>query len=236
MPNEIIPGFYGKVPAIGDFVMRRLPPDIVKHWDAWLQKAVKAGQDQLGTRFRKCYTAAPIWRFVFGPGVCGKSGMAGILAPSFDKVGRAFPLTLAIAAEGSLTHLMLRAAQWFSQLEILVELLMKKKIDIKRFDLQLQQQKLPPALFKNREQIKANVVSSANDTLFFQMQMNSLHQTPEAFEDLTALLLDRHLTHYSLWWAKGTAMRKPTFQVFKGLPSPELYPQFLAEPSASADG
>ncbi|RUW25688.1 type VI secretion system-associated protein TagF, partial [Mesorhizobium sp. M4B.F.Ca.ET.013.02.1.1] len=32
----ILPGFYGKIPATGDFVSRRLTGDFVRVWDRWL--------------------------------------------------------------------------------------------------------------------------------------------------------------------------------------------------------
>ena len=31
------------------------------------------------------------------PGVCGPEGLTGLLVPSFDRVGRRFPLTVAVA-------------------------------------------------------------------------------------------------------------------------------------------
>ncbi|RWF89350.1 MAG: DUF2094 domain-containing protein, partial [Mesorhizobium sp.] len=31
--DMILPGFYGKMPATGDFVSRRLPGDFVRIWD-----------------------------------------------------------------------------------------------------------------------------------------------------------------------------------------------------------
>ncbi|RUZ99042.1 type VI secretion system-associated protein TagF, partial [Mesorhizobium sp. M7A.F.Ca.US.002.01.1.1] len=31
-----LPGFYGKMPATGDFVTRRLTGDFVRVWDRWL--------------------------------------------------------------------------------------------------------------------------------------------------------------------------------------------------------
>ncbi|TIU04376.1 MAG: type VI secretion system-associated protein TagF, partial [Mesorhizobium sp.] len=36
----ILPGFYGKMPATGDFVTRRLPGDFVRAWDRWLAQHI----------------------------------------------------------------------------------------------------------------------------------------------------------------------------------------------------
>jgi type VI secretion system protein ImpM len=46
--NASAPGLYGKVPAIGDFVLRRLPARFVEPWDQWLRESINASQNQLG--------------------------------------------------------------------------------------------------------------------------------------------------------------------------------------------
>lgn len=89
-------GLYGKLPALGDFVARGLPPSVVQRWDGWLSPALQAARDGLGTGFLEPYLNGPIWRFLLGPGVCGDASWAGIMAPSTDKVGRCFPLTLLV--------------------------------------------------------------------------------------------------------------------------------------------
>ena len=43
-----LPGFYGKIPLLGDFVSRRLPRHFIEPWDSWLQSAFAASREQLG--------------------------------------------------------------------------------------------------------------------------------------------------------------------------------------------
>lgn len=90
------PGFYGKLPALGDFVSRRLPRQFIEPWDQWLQSAIAASREQLGSDWLDVYLTSPIWRFGLGAGVCGTGAWAGVLMPSVDKVGRYYPLTLAV--------------------------------------------------------------------------------------------------------------------------------------------
>ena len=45
------------------------------------------------------YFSAPIWRFSLSPGLCGARGMAGIMMPSLDRVGRRFPSCIAAASD-----------------------------------------------------------------------------------------------------------------------------------------
>ena len=94
-PGENIPGFYGKLPELGDFVNRRLPQNFIDPWDSWLQQAIATSRDQLGGNWLNNYLTSPIWRFAVSSGVVGESPWCGLLMPSVDRVGRYFPLTLA---------------------------------------------------------------------------------------------------------------------------------------------
>ena len=117
MEMQNIPGFYGKVPVLGDFVSQRLPISFIKNWDTWLQNGLSASQQELGDDWLDIYLTSPIWRFALRPGVCGADACAGILMPSVDRVGRYFPLTLAtkIDASQSLPALFIGAADWFDR-------------------------------------------------------------------------------------------------------------------------
>lgn len=89
-------GYYGKLPCAGDFLRRGLSQSFVTAWDAWVQTALVSSQISLGEeRWQACYNCAPIWRFALPPGLCGNSGVAGIVMPSVDKVGRCFPFCIA---------------------------------------------------------------------------------------------------------------------------------------------
>ncbi|WP_206077501.1 type VI secretion system-associated protein TagF [Massilia sp. HP4] len=92
-----VPGVFGKLASQGDFVARRLSPDFVQGWDAWLQAGMLDGRARHGKAWLGRYLQAPVWRFALAPGVCGRAAMAGVLLPSVDRVGRYFPLTLAAA-------------------------------------------------------------------------------------------------------------------------------------------
>ena len=96
---EGVPGWYGKIPYLGDFASRRLSQQFILEWDNWLQHSMTASRTMLGPDWLDTYLMSPIWRFVLLPGVIGESVWAGLLMPSVDKVGRHFPLTIAIPLE-----------------------------------------------------------------------------------------------------------------------------------------
>jgi type VI secretion system protein ImpM len=92
------PGWYGKLPTLGDFASRRLDPDFIEPWDVWLGEGLAAQRETLGEDWLDAYLSSPSWRFVLMPGVLSpqqNQAMAGVLMPSVDRVGRYFPLTLA---------------------------------------------------------------------------------------------------------------------------------------------
>src|SRR5258708_26503333 len=112
-------GCFGKLPARGDFVTRRLTRDFTDPWDGWLQDAIAMSAEQLGEDWLDSYLTAPIWRFLLSSGVCGQMPMLGVMMPSVDRVGRYFPLTLAVtvADTAAPAKTMLTAASWFDGVE-----------------------------------------------------------------------------------------------------------------------
>ena len=92
-------GFYGKIPGRGDFVRHGLATATVAALDAWWQEVIPGSQAVLGTAWRERWMEAPVWRFHVPPGVFGAEAMAGVWLPSTDRVGRLFPLTLAMTGD-----------------------------------------------------------------------------------------------------------------------------------------
>jgi type VI secretion system protein ImpM len=90
----VIPGWFGKLPNLGDFASRRLPASFIGPWDAWLQGGLAAAREELGARWLDVYLVAPVRRFCVAPGVIDAQAWTGILMPSVDRVGRHFPLTI----------------------------------------------------------------------------------------------------------------------------------------------
>jgi type VI secretion system protein ImpM len=92
-------GWFGKIPALGDFVARRLPPHFIEAWDHWLSTEIWTTREALGSEWSESYRNAPTWCFALMPGALDASNWYGVLAPSVDRVGRHFPLTLVARSE-----------------------------------------------------------------------------------------------------------------------------------------
>jgi len=118
-PSAAVPGWYGKLPNLGDFATRRLPDEFVTPWDTWLQTMLQASRASLGEGWLDAYLTMPIWRFVLLPGLLGASGWAGVMMPSVDRVGRQFPLTVGtpLPSLTAVAHAIFESADWFAALE-----------------------------------------------------------------------------------------------------------------------
>jgi type VI secretion system protein ImpM len=113
-------GWYGKIPATGDFVSRRLPEAFREAWDKWLQQGMAGSRERLGAGWDECYLSMPAWRFLLSAGLVTPQAWAGLLVPSVDAVGRRFPLTIACAIGADSLDLPTTAqaaGPWFDAIE-----------------------------------------------------------------------------------------------------------------------
>jgi type VI secretion system protein ImpM len=149
MSESFETGWYGKLPASGDFVTRRLPPAFIEPWDAWLNQMLAGSRELLGAAWRQAFLSAPAWRFVLAPGVLGPQGWAGLLVPSVDSVGRYFPMTIASAlpARGlDPVTTVARAQNWYAEVEPVAHAALSPEAEMETFDAQLSNRRFPAEL------------------------------------------------------------------------------------------
>jgi type VI secretion system protein ImpM len=160
------PGWYGKLPTLGDFASRRLDADFIEPWDRWLGEGLAAQRAQLGEAWLDAYLQSPVWRFVLLPGVLASAQaapLAGVLMPSVDRVGRYFPLTLAMPLQ-QLPRSTLEVEQLLGWLHCLEDL----AVDALQGDWSIEQLEdalatLPPVV--ERERIDDAAVAAARSAL-----------------------------------------------------------------------
>jgi type VI secretion system protein ImpM len=80
-------GFFGKIPATGDFVAAALPRIFVDRWDRWMSMELRArpAEGELDLR---------AWRFIVKAGIFGDQPCAGVWRMSEDRVGRRYPFAV----------------------------------------------------------------------------------------------------------------------------------------------
>jgi type VI secretion system protein ImpM len=116
-------GWFGKLPTVGDFASRRLDSAFVQVWDNWLSTGLARLRTDGDGQWLDAYLASPTWRFMLTPGFLPAplqtQAWTGVVMPSVDRVGRYFPLTLAIVLpHGPLSHhAQATLWSWLHQLE-----------------------------------------------------------------------------------------------------------------------
>ncbi|AVS73776.1 type VI secretion system-associated protein TagF [Acidovorax cattleyae] len=91
--------WFGKLPGQGDFVGRRMPRAMSGAWDDWLSHGLGHLKSTAHGDWERTFTQAPLWSFV-ASGSKGAAPSCGVLAPSIDRVGRCYPLTVMAVGEG----------------------------------------------------------------------------------------------------------------------------------------
>ena len=225
------PGVYGKLPIFGDFISRRLPGEFIRCWDTWLQSIISASRQQLGTEWLKIYLTSPIWHFILSPGVCGASAWGGVLIPSVDKVGRYFPLTLAMSIHDkkAVPGLFMSAFEWFEKLEEIALAALQDDFSMGEFDQNLEEPPLQNPISISEVQHAGNNHNSKGNPIAFYVEMENLSDMAECLNQISGTLLSILFPMYSLWSTAGSERVKPCLRIYEGLPPAADYREFLTD-------
>jgi len=228
-------GFFGKLPAVGDFVRRRVGDGLVAAWDDWLQSAVSASRDALGDGWLELYLTAPMWRFFAPAGVLDDLPVAGVLFPSVDRVGRYFPFTVfaRLPERSSGVVVADRCSTWFERVEDLVLAQLE--------DEGHTVEEIDEALAATAEPLVAalHAVPAHLGTTRFEdpdARLTGCRHLPLGERvDIgpTALawlgqLIERSEPAAMLWWSSGSATVQPSWLITRGLPTPRAFAAMLS--------
>ena len=230
-------GWYGKLPAIGDFASRRLDDSFVRVWDDWLQRAVTASKSALHETWLDVYLSSPIWNFAIFPNVLhADNAYAGCLMSSADRVGRYFPLTTCIEVSYPqvLADELASGTPWYRGLNDIMVSALDPNTSVEEFDTRLTAHSLndsglatdggygmAPALVAASGSSPAGGVAAELSRL--------LPATQRAF-------LLQALNGKCLWWANiATADGGSTtiYWVQKGMLSPQHYTRLISSEAPS---
>lgn len=216
--NKRAPGFYGKLPAHGDFIDRGLPVSFISAWDQWLQHSMEASREQCGENWLNLYLTSPIWRFSLTTGVVDGNAWAGLLVPSVDSVGRYFPVTMAMPLAGHEQPAAFLAENddLFSMWEQVALQALQEGLIADRVAEKLQQADSSLAVVSGSAYSRSSLVKGVAQ--------------PAQQGHAWARLLDASLTQqdsYSLWSCSGSASMPPMLLCRKGLPEPRSFSAML---------
>lgn len=216
-PIEGVPGWFGKLPSLGDFATRRLPDAFVCRWDDWLQHTLPStrwSQLDADRDFVPC-------RFWIGPELVSPASWTGVIAPGHDRVGRRFPLTIALplAAETSTLSIALAANAWYAAMEFAARRLVDECMSIGQFE---------QALAAAAAGAPASEAANADGTaLAAELLRGAVAMRPVADDPATTA------TRGSIWW-HGEGTDSSGFLCMAALPDGESLDALLAQPSPHA--
>ena len=230
-PAEV--GFYGKLPSHGDFLRRRVSDAFVSAWDRWLQDGLAATRTALGDRWLEVYLTSPVWRFACAAGACGPQPVHGVIAPSVDRVGRYFPMTIvADRSEGTSAFDAFEAARFFEGAErLIIRTLEADTVDFEEFD---ERAAALVDCFEAAEdhggfvlEPPAAEVLGADSPEGFRAPLESPSQLGRLLQQLAARRLEAVYGPLVVFWTEGSSLIDASCLVSKGLPDPERFVAML---------
>ena len=206
-------GFFGKLPAHGDFIYRDLPSNFINIWDAWLQSFVGSSKENMGESWLDIYLTSPIWRFAFSEGVVDQFAWAGILLPSVDRVGRYFPFSIATRLPASANPMqIISQVEWFERMEAAALQALNGQVLIDDLLRLINREPLVSSSFYSLTASKTNSVGTV-------IKQTIDDQSPHAaFSHLLDASLRETLSSYSVWNTLGSDYVEPCLFHARGLP------------------
>jgi len=234
MSSQIEVGLYGKLPSHGDFLRRRVSDAFVRVWDEWLQECIAASRSALGERWLDVYLTSPVWRFGADAGAFGPVPVVGLMAPSVDRVGRYFYLTLvAELPEGvNLLAAVAEAGSFFESAEqLVVETLATEVVDFSNFDARVAALGYELESVTTRPRVvldpSAAAVLDGHSQRGWQIPIGSAQQISTAFEEILAHRLSVEYKPLVLWWTDGSGVVAPGCLIVNGRPHPDAFAAML---------
>lgn len=211
-------GWYGKIPALGDFASRRLSTEFTQRWDAWLARAIESSQAVLGSGWLDVYLSGPLWRFALSPGIIDARFWFGVLMPSVDRVGRYFPLTIAAPTALPPGPPLAALEQWYERTALAALDCLAAGSTVERLEATLAG--IEPLSFYPSDA----GVATGDGVLARLPATQGLEQ---AFAHAAAPLLLRELRGATFWWPRIEGVAPPAVVVHRGLPDATSFVRLL---------
>lgn len=211
-----VAGFFGKLPAHGDFIHRGLPTRCVNLWDEWLQGVIGASQEQLGENWLDIYLTSPIWRFALSPGVVDEYVWAGIFMPSVDRVGRYFPFSILARASSTLPATVVLADNdpWYDAMENIALRALEGSLMIDAMAEEIAGRSLEASDAYTKSRASNQQGMQQVITLDFEERMTS-----SVYPYLLDAAFTANTPTYSIWRTHGSDRVEPCVATCNGLPA-----------------
>jgi len=215
-------GYFGKRPLERDFVFEGLTAGMADAWAGLMSDWLVSVQTVLPQTWQQLYFEAPAWRFAIGPGLFGPTGWCGLLSASADALGRSFPLAVLIPLEGTVHHLVFRAAVEITldTLEVQTMAFIEGNVSREQFTEIIARQAETLARVPNGSGSRPPMRLEDSDRA---LRISFARTDGEAIiaDDARVCAEPRGAAPdlpLSYWWQDGGMMRPPELCIWRGLP------------------
>ena len=224
-------GFFGKLPARRDFVTGNLSRAVTERWHDWLEDGLVRSRELIGEGWLDAYLNLPVWQFALSGGLCGEGALAGVMVPNLDKVGRHFPLVIAVVlpAEAAPAVVAAALAPWYAVAEALALSSLEAGFVFEEFERQVDA--LVATLPETGPAVEAAGEAPwpvvPGQPCGWQWSAGA-HGDPAlvfacAVDGAMAEAFGRH----SLWWSSGSDLLRPALVAHPGLPGASAFTALL---------
>ena len=222
-------GFYGKIPSNGDFVSRHLPRTFVDPWDQWLQESISSSRQQLGDDWLNSYLIGPIWRFALSSSVCGDNAWVGLVMPSVDRVGRYFPLTLAVPVHDSckLLDIADNAESWFVQAEDIALSALDQNNTLDAFNQDIINLAVPSHFSNSSTDQAGNLPEPGLTGDYWRIAMTQPEPLSANLSPLMEQILRQRFPELTVWWTSGSEQVEASVLICNKLPPAQGFSALL---------
>jgi len=211
-------GWFGKVPALGDFASRRLPAAFTERWDPFVARGLQRLQQGLGEAWLDAYLNGPLWRFALMPGLIDERHWAGVLMPSVDRVGRYYPLTIAASFGLPPGPPFAPLQDWFDRIAHAALRCLAPGASVESLEADLHGAGLPQLV------PFAEFAPAADGAALWLPESSAV---AKALTHLAVPLVRQALRGSSLWWPWRTDDDVASLAVCRGLPDTALFARLL---------
>ena len=224
-------GFYGKLPAYGDFIQKRLPRDFINPWHEWLQSGMVACREKDPDGWMSYYLNCPAWSFVLSGGICGEQAVAGVTIPSVDKVGRYFNFTMASILPAGVEPAVFahNQSEWLDGIENLALSVLEDELEqdgiedlINNQSAELHWSPAPSMLF-------------SGDSRYTRVMSDESNGVTELLPAMLHNLNLRDQQAYGLWWHRGSSQVSAQLVSCSELPAADIYLGLMMNEDLVAD-
>jgi len=226
-------GLFGKLPSHGDFLRRRASEAFVRAWDSWLQECMTASRAALGDRWLDVYLTSPAWRFACAAGSAGSAPVVGVMAPSVDRVGRYFPLTVMceVPPGTNLIRAVTEASSFFEAAESLViDALADEHLDFEGFDDDVARLNttLDPDVVPRAVAFDPSIAEILDGGhAAWHVPIGSPRHMAPVLAEILWHRLSVGRKPLTIWWTEGSAMVEPCCLFLEGLPAADSFGALL---------